>query len=81
MPMRKQPKHSVETFANKLMGPEDYIETPVDTEDFGAVVFRMGATHARVHDCEPSLGRTEERAQHRDLRDQVFCGLEPGAAR
>ena len=39
---RKQPKHSVETFANKLMGPEDYIETPVDTEDFGAVVFRMG---------------------------------------
>jgi predicted dehydrogenase len=39
---RKQPKHSVETFANKLLGPEDYVETPVDTEDFGAVVFRMG---------------------------------------
>jgi len=43
---RKQPKHSVETFANKLLGPEDYIETPVDTEDFGAVIFRMG-TRAR----------------------------------
>ena len=43
---RKQPKHSVETFANKLLGPEDYIETPIDTEDFGAVVFRMG-TRAR----------------------------------
>ena len=41
-PTRKQPKHSVETFANKMLGPEDYIETPVDTEDFGAVVFRMG---------------------------------------
>lgn len=40
---RKRPKHSVETFANKLAGPEDYEETPVDTEDFGAVVFRMGA--------------------------------------
>jgi len=39
---RKQPKHSVETFANKLMGPENYIETPVTTEDFGAVIFRMG---------------------------------------
>ena len=39
---RKQPKHSVETFANKMLGPEDYIETPIDTEDFGAVVFRMG---------------------------------------
>src|SRR5260370_18186253 len=41
-PTRKQPKHSVETFANKLLGPEDYIETPVDTEAFGAVIFRMG---------------------------------------
>jgi predicted dehydrogenase len=41
-PTRKQPRHSVETFANKLLGPEDYVETPVDTEDFGAVIFRMG---------------------------------------
>jgi predicted dehydrogenase len=40
---RKQPKHSVETFANKLMGPGDYIETPVETEDFGSVLFRMDA--------------------------------------
>jgi len=39
---RKRPKGSVETFANKMMRPEDYIETPVETEDFGAVVFRMG---------------------------------------
>lgn len=44
---RKQPKHPVETFANKLMGPKDYIETPVDTEDFGAVVFRMGGARTR----------------------------------
>jgi predicted dehydrogenase len=41
-PTRKQPKHSVETFANKLLGPEDYLETAVDTEDFGAVIFQMG---------------------------------------
>jgi predicted dehydrogenase len=40
---RKQPKHSVETFANKMMGPEDYVETPIDTEDFGAVIFRMSS--------------------------------------
>src|SRR3954471_19702479 len=39
---RKRPKHSVETFANKLMDAEDYIETPVETEDFGAVTFHMG---------------------------------------
>ncbi|MGA3234889.1 MAG: Gfo/Idh/MocA family oxidoreductase [Bryobacteraceae bacterium] len=39
---RKRPKGSIETFAGKSLKPEDYVETPVDTEDFGAVVFRMG---------------------------------------
>ena len=39
---RKQPKGPVETFANKLASAADTIETPVDTEDFGAVIFRMG---------------------------------------
>jgi len=39
---RKQPKGPIETFAGKTLSPEDYIETVIDTEDFGAVVFRMG---------------------------------------
>ena len=55
---RKQPKHSVETFANKLMGPEDYVETSVDTEDFGAVVFRMGTgTRGCMTASQVSAGR------------------------
>jgi len=55
---RKKPKHSVETFANKLMGPEDYIETPVETEDFGAVMFRTGArTRGCVTASQVSAGR------------------------
>jgi predicted dehydrogenase len=41
-PKRRKPKHSVETFANKLMAAEDYEQVAVETEDFGAVVFRMG---------------------------------------
>ncbi len=57
-PTRKQPKHSVETFANKLLGPEDYIETAVETEDFGAVIFRMGAhTRGSVAASQVSAGR------------------------
>jgi predicted dehydrogenase len=57
-PTRKQPKQSVETFANKLLGPEDYIETPVDTEDFGAVIFRMGTrTRGCVTASQVSAGR------------------------
>jgi predicted dehydrogenase len=38
---RKRPKGPIETFAGKMLKPGDYIETPIDTEDFGAVVFRM----------------------------------------
>ncbi len=57
-PTRKQPKHSVETFANKLLGSEDYIETPVDTEDFGAVIFRMETrTRGSVTASQVSAGR------------------------
>jgi predicted dehydrogenase len=57
-PTRKQPKHSVETFANKLLGPEDYVETPIDTEDFGAVIFRMGArTRGCMTASQVSAGR------------------------
>jgi len=57
-PTRKQPKHSVETFSNKVFGPEDYVETAVDTEDFGAVLFRMGArARGSVVASQVSAGR------------------------
>ncbi len=55
---RKQPKHSVETFANKMLRPEDYIATAVETEDFGAVVFRMGdRTRGAMTASQVSAGR------------------------
>jgi predicted dehydrogenase len=57
-PTRKQPKGSVETFANKLLSADEYIETPVDTEDFGAVVFRMGTrTRGAMTASQVSAGR------------------------
>ena len=55
---RKQPKHSVETFSNKLMQPEDYVEMPVNTEDFAAVVLRMGErTRGGMTASQVSAGR------------------------
>src|SRR5689334_20459629 len=39
---RKRPKGAIETFAGKTLKPEDYEEVPIDTEDFGAVVLRLG---------------------------------------
>jgi len=55
---RKKPKGSVETFANKMLTADDYNETPVTTEDFGAVVFRMGArTRGAMTASQVSAGR------------------------
>src|SRR5439155_2439093 len=43
---RKRPKQSIETFSGKLLAATDVEDTSVQTEDFGAVLFRMG-DHAR----------------------------------
>jgi predicted dehydrogenase len=39
---RRQPRGPVETFANKMSGAQETLDTPVDTEDCGTVIFRMG---------------------------------------
>jgi predicted dehydrogenase len=39
---RKKPKGSIETFSGKLLAPEDYQEVPIDSEDFAAVLLRLG---------------------------------------
>jgi predicted dehydrogenase len=39
---RKRPKMAIETFAGKTLRPEDYDEVPIDTEDYGAVLLRLG---------------------------------------
>jgi predicted dehydrogenase len=40
---RKKPKFAVETFTGKKLSPEDYNSIPIDTDDFGAVLFRLGS--------------------------------------
>ncbi len=39
---RKRPKGSVETFSGKKLQPGDYEEFPIETEDFGMVMLRLG---------------------------------------
>jgi predicted dehydrogenase len=71
---RKQPKHSVESFANKLLGPEETIVTSVDTEDFGTVLFHMGArARGSVVASQVSAGRKNR------LHIEVY-GSKAGAA-
>jgi predicted dehydrogenase len=39
---RKKPKGSVETFTGKLAKPQEYSEVKIESEDFGAVLLRLG---------------------------------------
>ncbi len=39
---RKKPRGSVETFSGKFAKPEDSDDFPIETEDFGAVMIRLG---------------------------------------
>ena len=41
--IRKQPKGDAQTFAGKMLAAGDYLEIPIDTEDFASVQFHMGA--------------------------------------
>lgn len=57
-PTRKRPKQSVETFAGKLSVAHDVEDVPVTSEDFGAVIFRMGeVTRGSMTASQVSAGR------------------------
>jgi predicted dehydrogenase len=40
-PKRKKPLKPVETYAGKVLKPEDYAEVDIDTEDYATVLFRF----------------------------------------
>jgi predicted dehydrogenase len=49
---------SLETFGGKTLAPAEYDVTPIDTEDFGAVMFRMGErTRGAFTASQVSAGR------------------------
>ena len=55
---RKKPRGSIETFSGKTLQPEDYQEVPIDTEDFGAVLLRLGdKTRGAMTVSQISAGR------------------------
>jgi predicted dehydrogenase len=55
---RKRPKGAVETFAGKLLQPDEYEEVPITTEDYGGVIFRMGGrARGAVTTSQVSAGR------------------------
>jgi predicted dehydrogenase len=73
-PTRKRPKHSVETFSNKLLSPEDFVETGVDTEDFGSVIFRAGER------ARGSLTASQVSAGRKNRLSIEICGTRSSVA-
>ena len=41
IPVRKKPGRPVETFTGKLLGPEDYIDQPIHTEDYATILLHF----------------------------------------
>lgn len=41
LPVRKKPKQPIETYVGKELGPEDYDEKPIKTEDYAGVLFEL----------------------------------------
>ena len=40
-PIRKKPRKAIETYAGKMLAPEDYEDRPIGTEDYAAVLLRF----------------------------------------
>ena len=55
---RKKPKGTIETFAGKTLRPDEYQEVSIKTEDFGAVIFKLGNTaRGAMTASQVSVGR------------------------
>src|SRR5277367_1841142 len=58
---RKRPKGSIETFSGKTLQPNDYEEVPIDTEDFGAVLLKLGdVARGAITVSQVSAGRKNQ---------------------
>ena len=70
---RKRPKGPVETFAGKTLQARGYVEVPVATDDFGAVIFRMGERARGAMTASQVSAGCKNRLQHRDLRHEELA--------
>ena len=65
-PVRKKPLKPLETYAGKLLSPEDYVDVAIDTEDYATVLLRFEFGSAWRHDGQPGGGRPKKPSVFRD---------------
>jgi len=57
-PVRKKPLKPVETYAGKILAPQDYADVRIDTEDYASVLFRFeGGARGALTVSQVSAGR------------------------
>ncbi len=58
IPVRKRPKREVATFVVQQLGPGDYEDTPIDTEDHGTIMLKFsGGAKGALVVCQTCAGR------------------------
>ncbi|MGO9307873.1 MAG: Gfo/Idh/MocA family protein [Spirochaetia bacterium] len=89
-PTRRKPLKPVETFAGKLLKPEDYAAVPISTEDYATVMIRFaGGAHGVLTVSQVSAGRKNRLyfeidgskksvAWESELPNQVWIGRRDG---
>jgi predicted dehydrogenase len=76
--IRRRPKGSVETFTGKKLAPENYIETPVSTDDFGAVLLRLNGHSKR--EARGSFAVSQVAAGRKNRFNLEIYGTKSGVA-
>jgi len=57
-PVRKKPLKPVETYAGKILTPADHKDVPIDTEDYGTILFHFDSgAHGALTVSRVSAGR------------------------
>jgi len=72
---RKRPKGAIETYAGKLLGPGDYEEVPINTEDYASVLFTLdNGAHGAFTVCQVAAGRKNRLYYEVDGSKCALCG-------
>ena len=82
-PVRKRPKVEVETYAGKVLKPEDMEDVKINTEDYASILLEFedpSAAWRTAANGQPVRGGAEESAVLRNRRRQVRPLLGPGEA-
>jgi predicted dehydrogenase len=74
LPVRKKPTSPVETFAGKMQTAMEYVETPVNTEDYASVLIRYeGGARGTMTVSQVSAGRKNRVAYEIDGADAAIA--------